>query len=448
MTINNKALGTATTGVLGSLVDVNTTEADFRTAIGDVARQVDANEITLEAALRGIGAYYEYNGRTDINGVYSGGDDSDNTPADNPSLAFNSSDTILVVINGVHAAVGGGMTGGLTFTQDATANSVTLTNIPGQTGVALTASDEVQIVVLNQVFWRISDNDSGRNIHYTSNATGTEAKGRVGIGTDSPANPLHVHVAGVNGFAIQMTNTTTGTTSADGFQFGLESDEDSFLSNYEVGKAITFSNVQTGETDLEERMRIHGNGNIGIGTASPSQALDVDGYITSNFYIPRETTDTLPTAALPSFIFRPATNTIGFGTNNGTINQENLRINSNGTITARNAITTGTLLSDRRLKSDVKPLEDALAKVNALSGYTFTFDPTGENRAGIMAQDLEEVLPTAVYEFDANALESTQEVLERKAIHYEQMSGLYVEAIKELTAKIEALEARIETLED
>ena len=71
-----------------------------------------------------------------------------------------------------------------------------------------------------------------------------------------------------------------------------------------------------------------------------------------------------------------------------------------------------------------------------------------------MAQELEKVLPEAVYEpepqidrdpITGEAIGETPETY--KAIHYGNTVGLLVEAIKELSTKLEAAEARITTLE-
>lgn len=88
-----------------------------------------------------------------------------------------------------------------------------------------------------------------------------------------------------------------------------------------------------------------------------------------------------------------------------------------------------TAYSDLKLKKDLNKISDALAKVQALTGYTYTRTDTGERQTGLIAQDVEKVLPEAVSKFD--------DVL---ALAYGNMVGLLVEAVKELAEKIEKLE--------
>ena len=88
-------------------------------------------------------------------------------------------------------------------------------------------------------------------------------------------------------------------------------------------------------------------------------------------------------------------------------------------------------VSDIRLKENVEPITDALAKVNTLNGITFSYIENGTVATGLIAQEVQAVLPEAVIE-DADGY---------LAVGYGNMVGLLVESIKELTARVKALEA-------
>jgi len=98
--------------------------------------------------------------------------------------------------------------------------------------------------------------------------------------------------------------------------------------------------------------------------------------------------------------------------------------------------------SDDRLKTNKVGITNALDKVNSLSGFTYNFNEIGaelgfdtETRfAGVSAQEVEEVLPEAVKQ---------REVDEYKTVQYEKIVPLLIEAIKELSDKVSALEDRL-----
>jgi len=97
-----------------------------------------------------------------------------------------------------------------------------------------------------------------------------------------------------------------------------------------------------------------------------------------------------------------------------------------------------TTISDERLKENIQPIDDALAKVKQLKGCTFTYTADGKESAGLIAQDVEKVLPSAVSEKELPLKQDDGK--EYKVLQYDQTIGLLVEAIKELSAKVEELE--------
>jgi hypothetical protein len=93
--------------------------------------------------------------------------------------------------------------------------------------------------------------------------------------------------------------------------------------------------------------------------------------------------------------------------------------------------------SDERLKENVQPIQNALSKVELISGNTYDwkegFDnihPHKGNDVGVIAQEIEIVLPQVVINRDNGY----------KAVDYEKIVPLLIEAIKELSAKIKELE--------
>jgi hypothetical protein len=130
-------------------------------------------------------------------------------------------------------------------------------------------------------------------------------------------------------------------------------------------------------------MRVYYNGNVGIGSAAPAYTLDVSGTI-------RATGDVIA-------------------------------------------------YSDSRVKTDLKLIDNALNKVSNIHGYTFLRTDT-ENpvrQAGVIAQEVREILPEVVYKDDKGMYN----------VAYGNMVALLIEAIKEERQKREALEERITLME-
>jgi hypothetical protein len=99
-----------------------------------------------------------------------------------------------------------------------------------------------------------------------------------------------------------------------------------------------------------------------------------------------------------------------------------------------------TVPSDERLKENIQPIEDALSKVNQLNGVTFTYIADGRESAGLIAQEVEKVLPSAVSEKELPL--KIDDGKEYKVLQYDQTIGLLVEAVKELSARVEELESK------
>jgi len=100
--------------------------------------------------------------------------------------------------------------------------------------------------------------------------------------------------------------------------------------------------------------------------------------------------------------------------------------------------------SDIRLKDNIEPISYALNKIQTLRGVTFDFKKTGERSTGLIAQEVERVLPEAVYE--AGEFENPEEKM--KAVKYGNLAGLFVEAIKELQGEILELKSEVKRLKN
>jgi len=107
-----------------------------------------------------------------------------------------------------------------------------------------------------------------------------------------------------------------------------------------------------------------------------------------------------------------------------------------GMLTVAGDITSVGTISDERLKENVVRLNNSLEKVTQINGYNFNFkDNPDETMLGVIAQEIEKVLPEVVYEFEKE--EETY-----KAVRYANIVPLLIEAIKDLKEKVDDLEGR------
>jgi len=237
-----------------------------------------------------------------------------------------------------------------------------------------------------------NNSTTGDHIWYTrgNNISGTErmritSAGNVGIGVESPGYRLDV---------LSNINISTSIGWGSGLHFA-GSEERLFKTN-EAGYAglvahvNTSSNFSVVSTGGNVRMLIQGStGNVGIGTTSPSYKLHVSGDIYAT-----------------------------------------------GNVTA---------YSDIRAKSNLEVITSPLDKISQLTGYTYdmTDNPDLTTKitprfTGIIAQDLEKVLPEAVH----------QDKDGKYSVAYGNMAGLFVEAFKELTNENKELKNKVITLEE
>ena len=99
-----------------------------------------------------------------------------------------------------------------------------------------------------------------------------------------------------------------------------------------------------------------------------------------------------------------------------------------GTVQATNVIA----VSDGTLKTNISPLNDPLATINKLNGVQYDWkDPNnGEHEIGLIAQDVETVVPEVVRTLAGSNL---------KGVEYQKLTAILIEAVKELSNQVNEL---------
>ena len=96
-------------------------------------------------------------------------------------------------------------------------------------------------------------------------------------------------------------------------------------------------------------------------------------------------------------------------------------------------VTSLVMRSDKRLKTSIKRIEKPVEKLSQLNGYTYQFRDKNVSTAGLLAQEVKEVLPTAVVEQDDGML----------SLDYNAVIALLVETVNEQSKRIEKLEEQV-----
>jgi hypothetical protein len=259
-----------------------------------------------------------------------------------------------------------------------------------------------------------------------------------------------------------QSNTTGSANTALGYNSGPDATYPNLSNATAVGANVSLTQSNT---------VVLGNGaNVGIGTSAPAGGLHVT---TGNGGVAGSTTSTANAGAVLSgaagqppylelrgsslststgitpYIDFAENNTVDFTTRlrsiGGVLNVEGtgggggLLFRVNGSIQATNV----TFTSDRRFKTNIRPLGSALAGILALRGVRYEWNAlgvqhggtAGAGQVGLIAQEVEAIYPELV-STDAQGY---------KAVNYAQLTPVLIEAIKELKAENDALQAQVAT---
>ena len=132
---------------------------------------------------------------------------------------------------------------------------------------------------------------------------------------------------------------------------------------------------------------------------------------------------------------------------------EAFRIDTNGNIhAAQDVVAFSTTISDARLKEDVETIESASEKVSQLRGVEYTWKKggrKGQREIGLIAQEVEEVIPSIVREHQLPLVEGLDDSsASYKTVDYEKLVALLIESNKEQQDIIAQLEERIIDIEN
>ena len=217
-----------------------------------------------------------------------------------------------------------------------------------------------------------------------------------------------------------------------------------------IGLALVASTITVGAVE----MFVESTG-VGIGTATPERQLHLVGpnavfrmdrpSDTAAFLIVRTDANGAP---IKTFVL--GTNATGSNVGEFVINdlgaavggagQRRMTIANNGNVTFTGSVIASGFSSSStaRLKRDVSSIDQAVDLVKALRGVRFNWKSTGLPSVGVIAEEVEKVLPEVV--------ERDKQNQQPTAVNYSALVGVLIEAIKEQQQTIEQQGAAIKQL--
>ena len=304
---------------------------------------------------------------------------------------------------------------------------------------------------------RLDAEDTGKTIQF--NTAGAErmritSTGDVGIGTSSPSAKFSVLNAPANS---EYASMGSGGTVDRHLKFS------GFVANgtNNVGHRLSARNAIALNVSDNDALYIDREGTIQTNVTKPF------GSNTANLRLKLTPTGTnYSSGAFLNIVFGDETlansylgdiqvvqgdpsastaSSMRFLTNSGGGNSftlERMRLQSNGDLHVDgDVIAYSTTISDERLKDDVQTIDNALDKVSNLRGVSYTWNNgnrKGQKDLGLIAQEVEQVLPELVREKEMPMIDGGT----YKTIDYEKIVGVLIEAVKELKAEVELLKSK------
>jgi hypothetical protein len=204
--------------------------------------------------------------------------------------------------------------------------------------------------------------------------------------------------------------------------------------------------------------KINSNGYMSIGgNLAPSSQLNISGSnqkggTTYHDFLYVNSTYSSVTTGSKSFRLGAAGQ---LGIVNAAYSSEIFILTDAGALSVTNEITAYS--SDKRLKTDVRPIDNAIDKVKSLNGIIYKWNDlanslagytTDEDLVGLFAQDVQAVLPQAVrpapFDQENGESKSGEDYL---TVQYEKLVPLLVEAIKEQQTTIERQQKQIDQIQ-
>ena len=286
-----------------------------------------------------------------------------------------------------------------------------------------------QQIEVTDILTTFNGQDTDGYMHYAFNSNDSTrlyingSTGNVGIGTTSPVR--NISVFGASSATMSFQTSTSGSSLTDGLFIGNDASLTYFY-NYEA-TPIAFA------TSGSERMRLDSDGNLLVGrTSKTSTSTNGSAYILGD----------IASGGVNDYaqVFVEHSSVVNHGIIIKELASSGIAmgfLNSSGATVGRittTATATGyATSSDYRLKEDLQDFK-GLDLVSKIPVYDYKWKAEDSRSYGVMAHELQEVLPQAV--------SGDKDAEEMQGVDYSKIVPLLVKSIQELSAKLESLECQ------
>lgn len=247
----------------------------------------------------------------------------------------------------------------------------------------------------------------------------------------------------INGTALgTVTASTTDTFTNKTFDANGTGNSISNIENADISASAAIAFSKMANLTINRALTSNSDGDIQVSNITADEINYLDG-VSSNI---QTQLGTKLNAALPNDAWissADSRNRLYFTTNGSTILKFDTNFlvqNNSGTTmlttdTSGNFTATGNVgaYSDLALKEDIYQIENALDKVKKLRGVHFTRKANNSKEIGVVANEVEKVVPELVDEHEDKELGKV------KTMKYANTVGLLIEAVKDLSKQVEEL---------
>ena len=400
------------TNTLESSIGLGVTSGgSFKTGTSTVLTSTTLGSSVVNSSLTSVGTLI----KLDVGGVYSTGIITANTFVGNVGYSQTAGIATFATKSGVSTDVIGGIASVTSLFVNTTGIS-TLGTVKISSGIVTSATSGI-VTFYGDFVGKLTGTASTAGFAYTA----------FKLEGFDPTNfsVSYVSTAGIATYATRAgvsTDVIGGIASVT--SLSVDATGISTLGTVKISSGIITSNIVGGSVTYYGDGSKLSNVAASISTNTTNQAQ----YLT---YVTSTGPATGFGVTITGLVFNPSFNSLGIGTTNPT---SKLYVNGDVFVSGIITATDYDSASDIRLKENIQKIDNPIDKIIRINGVTFDWKSNNKSSMGVIAQNIEKVLPQLVHGEDS------------KTVNYNGIIGLLIECVKTQQEQIDNLNRRLDEL--